>query len=424
MIFTYPQTLVLSTLDIIQYYLFINRIFNGRHVFKRTDSIWLAVAAFSITQISIIAGGTYSYFINSGILMAMAYALYRPKGLKLIYLHLIAVMCVITLQMAIIGVAGHLLSDGLLNYRIGLVAQLTGAFGAFIVTWKLPVNLLYAYVESHNKAFKIILINLAILLTLCIVTWYLKVEFFVENLVFISLITAVVILINTVLLRSGLKNQVMEEQNKVYERYLPIVNGLMDEVRAKQHDFDNHIAALQMMIHTESDRDKALSGLESYIRELYSDYEERVMIRLENKLLSGFLYSKKKEADEKGILFNVIVRNPSFKTGLKDFEIMEVLGILIDNAFETGVQDNRVIVLFEKEGHMNVVEIVNRHPYVPAETFRKMFTHGYSEKCGTDRGIGLYKLQQLVRERRGDIEVSNRDMEGNHVVIRVLLPVT
>ncbi len=78
---------------------------------------------------------------------------------------------------------------------------------------------------------------------------------------------------------------------------------------------------------------------------------------------------------------------------------MEIVGNLIDNAFETGgIENNIVILKLKKEKDMNVIEIRNKHPYLNVESINKIFNKGYSTKSSNKRGYGLYNTKEIVKK--------------------------
>lgn len=161
---------------------------------------------------------------------------------------------------------------------------------------------------------------------------------------------------------------------------MPIVSELMDEIRVKQHDFDNHIAALKgVLVQHKGDRE-TLDRVEEYINEQEFTFKNVDLLKMKNRIIAGFLYSKVKESIDKGIRMDIRIEDYSFKTEIFDYEVLDILSILVDNAFETDVQDNHVVVRFYKENERSVIEVANKHPYIPHSRLEGFFTKGYSEK--------------------------------------------
>lgn len=421
MSFPFFETLILSLLDVMQYYLITNRLHHGKLQIRSVHSITLLGAGLLIAGLSVSVPDVVAYFTNAVVLMAMSYILYRRRGFQLLFLHILGASLVLLIQLALLFPIYGLFGKIEYTFTLGLGAQcLSLALAAMMAYW-LPIHHLYRFIETRNNVFRIVSLNLFLLLTLCVVFWYVRFDGIVENLVLLSAVIIIALLINLIFLREGLKNHIVEEQNRAYQRYLPIVNELMDDIRMRQHDFNNHLAALKAVLDQRWEAEDTLGRVESYIHEIESAFQDTDLLKMENRILAGFLYSKKKQAADAGISFTLQIEDHQPATVLKDYELLEILSILIDNAFETGLQDNAVQVSFKNENGRSVIEVSNRFPYFPAAQIDAMFAKGFSTKNTQKRGLGLYKLKQLVAEGHGEIEVLNRNLGENHLVFRVLL---
>lgn len=208
----------------------------------------------------------------------------------------------------------------------------------------------------------------------------------------------------------------------IYEKYLPVIDDLMMELRSKQHEFDNHIQAINMISVANTDYECIIKSMKKYIEDLDTNGEFNKLIKLDNKIFAGFLYYKSIKAKEYGINFQINIKDYWFKTNLKDYELIEVVGNLIDNAFESGVENNLIILEIKEERNMSVIEIKNNHSYLDNDYFTKIFTPGYSTKSAKNRGYGLPNINRILSKNNGRITVQNETIDGdNYVVFRVLL---
>jgi sensor histidine kinase regulating citrate/malate metabolism len=173
---------------------------------------------------------------------------------------------------------------------------------------------------------------------------------------------------------------------------------------------------------TSTDYESIVESMKRYIKDLDVDSEFRKLIKLDNKILAGFLYNKTRKAKECGISFQIDIKDYEFKTNVKDYELIEVLGNLIDNAFDTGVKNNCVILEIKEEKNMSVIEIKNKHSYLNSNTISKMFTPGYSTKSEKNHGYGLTNVKKIVSNNTGLLSVYNETIdEHNYIVFKVLL---
>ena len=84
-----------------------------------------------------------------------------------------------------------------------------------------------------------------------------------------------------------------------------------------------------------------------------------------------------------------------------EFELVEVYGIIIDNAIESG--SDEIEIFLKTEGHMYVFEVRNKCEFISTKEIRQFFTMGYSTKQGKSRGTGLYKVKKMIESKKGTI---------------------
>lgn len=415
------ETLVFSLFDTLQYYLVTNKLSNG-HLKTRVWHISvIALCAIFAGASSYLVEGLYSYIVGTSAFLVLSWVLYKRKGFQLAYLHVIAISIVLVVQLIVICIFNLLMGGIEYSSQMGLIAQTAGLVISYLASRFLPLHILFRFVETKNDLFRVISLNVFIVLSFCVIYWYMHFDGILENLVFLSAIVAVVLLINVVFLREGLKNHAIEEQNRAYALYLPIVNELVDEIRIRQHDFDNHIAALKAVLESKKETQEAMNKVEEHINEMDKSFSNVRLLKMKNRIVAGFLYAKMKQSKLENIELEIMIDNYSLDTTLRDYELLDILSILMDNAFETAIPDNHVILRFYKEKERSVIEIANKHPYIPISSIEDFFTKGYSAKNTDKRGLGLYKLQQIVAGNSGDIEVLNSDFGENYIVFKITL---
>lgn len=116
----------------------------------------------------------------------------------------------------------------------------------------------------------------------------------------------------------------------------------------------------------------------------------------------------------------------NFRSGLKDYELVSVLGILLDNAFEAleKVEDKLVALTIETEGNLSVLTVENRSEFIKNDIIQRMFKKGFSTKAEFGRGYGLSNLLNIVRKNRGNVRIFNEGKKGeNYLVIKIELPI-
>lgn len=227
------------------------------------------------------------------------------------------------------------------------------------------------------------------------------------------------------------KKKAQLEMNRLY---YDAYDQLIMLVRERQHDMKTHIGAILGMIYATDNYEELVEKQKEYCGYVMEQNEKtKLVLSTGNPLISGFLYSKFQEAESKDIKIEYHIEVPKIETILPEYELIEMMGILTDNAIEAlskaderKIEQNREIriSLKESEEAENCVEltIANTSEYYDEDITEHFFESGYSSK-GKGRGIGLSKLKRLVQDKKGDIIVSNERHDGrNYLTFAIRLP--
>lgn len=226
------------------------------------------------------------------------------------------------------------------------------------------------------------------------------------------------------------KTKVQAEKQKVQfqmnELYYGAYEDLILSIRKRQHDFNNHLNAIQGMIYTTNSYDELKDQQEKYMSEVMEGNEKTsILTMIENPLIAGFLSIKFQEAERKGIEIAYTCRFPDRKIKIPEYELVEMFGILLDNAIEeTERLDNKkkIWVTLSEGAEKLYFDIANTCSETNKDDIARLFTKGYSNK-GLNRGIGLYKLQEMIDNYHGDIYVT-QDVVENSAVIRFVMTIS
>jgi signal transduction histidine kinase len=372
-------------------------------------------------EASTLADKQYNVLITSLILIVVICLIYKEIE-KSIFLYILSMVLIIMIQIIILAPLYLIMGKIEYTFAYGMIVQTAGITIVLIMVKFIPINILFNYIEKKNQVFKIICIDIIVVVWMILTFSNVDFEGLIENIAIIIIFAMLVMIITIIFLRNGLKNLNAEEQVRIYEQYLPIVDELVDELRAKQHDFDNHLLAIKMMIEMNKNSPDTINKVEAYIDEIDEDFKNSNLIKLDNKIVAGFLYSKSKWAFSNNIEFNINIDYYNLRTSLKDYEVIEILSILLDNAIETDVENNTIIINIKNENNQCVLEVLNKHPYMTAEQINVMFKKGYSTKNLQGRGLGLFKLRQSIDKNHGKLHVSNVESENNFILFKVVLP--
>ena len=99
-----------------------------------------------------------------------------------------------------------------------------------------------------------------------------------------------------------------------YEHYMPIVQELIDYIRIRQHDFDNCLQAVQMFPVIYEDYDSITKALNSFEKHAEIDHTKLELLKINLKLVAGFLISKSSDAKALGKNVQIKIKNYNLST--------------------------------------------------------------------------------------------------------------
>ena len=210
-------------------------------------------------------------------------------------------------------------------------------------------------------------------------------------------------------------NIIVKNSNDEYRK-------LLHNVRVRQHAFKNHIEAIFATHYTYKTYDKLVEVQKKYCKKLLDDNKYNSILMLGNQVLSGFLYQKFEEATNVNIDVDYKADTVIETLDVQIYYVIEMLGILIDNAVEEVVINDDKVILFEIHEINNIYEFAIRNPstYVDNGTIMSWFDRGYSNK-GKDRGLGLFRIKELCEKLGCCIRCSNCTIEDKNWIEFVLM---
>lgn len=212
------------------------------------------------------------------------------------------------------------------------------------------------------------------------------------------------------------------ELNKLY---YDAYENLIISMRERQHDYKNHLNAIEGMLYSIDNYEELVKQQSKYLKEITGNVEnERLLTMIENPLIAGFLNYKISKALGMGIKVEYNCTLKKGKIKIPEFEIVEMMGILLDNAFEAVMQDDIEqfvkIELYTIDDQM-IFSVENPYNENKKENIAHFFDIGYSSK-GDNRGIGLSKLKCIVSKNDGEIRVMEpNDSIGSNLKMEICL---
>lgn len=206
-----------------------------------------------------------------------------------------------------------------------------------------------------------------------------------------------------------------EQELKIYKLYIKPMEELTKDIRARQHEFDNHMNAILNMHVMIKDYDELVEAQSAYGRGVYGDSSRcnPSLLRISDKILAGFLYSKIIAAPDY-IDIDIQVLNQEIVTSVSEHFLVEIIGVLTDNAFEAATPAlNRVEMILDAKDDKLIFMIKNQVENLTMGDIVHFFEEGYTTKKNREgRGLGLYQANKIAIGHSGEITVELLEHDG------------
>lgn len=187
----------------------------------------------------------------------------------------------------------------------------------------------------------------------------------------------------------------LDNNIRLQERY----RELLQKVRLRQHEFKNHLAAIFSFHHTYKTYDKLVEAQREYCHKLAWENRYNGLALIGNDVLAGFLYGKFEEVEARGLCMEYAIHTKLERLEVPNYYLIEILGVLIDNAVEAydSIEQQKVFFSMEADEENYYFKIRNQFAYVPYAEIEQWFQPGGSSK-GEGRGLGLHHVKILCDE--------------------------
>lgn len=203
---------------------------------------------------------------------------------------------------------------------------------------------------------------------------------------------------------------------EAYKTYSAAFSDLITQIRARQHEFDNHISALCNLHYICKDYDELVQEQSKYAKDVISNNRFHKLLVSGNPVIAGFLYGKLSSIQEQGIEVTYTFHISEFTSKIPVYLVVELVGNLLKNAVEA-VKTQQV----EKQIHLSCTEnenefclgVRNRSEKIPLDEIGRFFEKGYSSK-GSGRGLGIYNVKEICEKYGVDIVCDNTEIDDKN----------
>ncbi|MFC8229365.1 ATP-binding protein [Streptomyces sp. NPDC057287] len=206
-------------------------------------------------------------------------------------------------------------------------------------------------------------------------------------------------------------------------RELDSTRGLIDALRAQDHEHANRLHTLLGLLELEMHEEAA-----EFVTEVVGVHRataEQVTEKVHDPLLASLLVGKATVAAERGVALRMAPEAWLPDRLVDPRGLVTVLGNLVDNALDAaaGSAEARIEVGLRADGRTVELRVRDSGPGVPAADHESIFMEGWSTKelpAHGKRGLGLPLVRRLAERQGGSVSVSGSPEGG--AVFTVVLP--
>lgn len=208
----------------------------------------------------------------------------------------------------------------------------------------------------------------------------------------------------------------IETELKMQKLFADSFQGLIENIRMKQHEFDNHINTIYSQHYMYDNYEDLVNAQKEYCHAIEQENHYNKLLSKGNPAILGFIYFKFLELERDGIEIGYKIHIRELEIGVPVHKMIELLGNLIKNAAEALGQrdkDRRFFIqMIETEDRFEM-EVRNISDAIPLENLGKFFNKGYSSK-GEGRGLGLYHVKKICDEYKLNIQCANKSVDDEN----------
>jgi two-component system sensor histidine kinase AgrC len=197
---------------------------------------------------------------------------------------------------------------------------------------------------------------------------------------------------------SKFEKTLLQQQNKAYLKQLEIINQSKENLKRFRHDLKNHAISLKHFIDNND-----IKSASEYLNNVfdYIDYSTEYA-KSGNQEIDSILNYKLDLADKYNIKSDVELSIPH-KLNINPFDIIVVLGNLLDNAIEAASKSDDKFINISIELDRNVLYINISNSYEGKLKFSGETL--ISSKNNEDHGLGISSVEKTIEKYNGTMNI-------------------
>lgn len=320
------------------------------------------------------------------------------------------------IQLLIATIYGYIFS--VLHLRKIELLLINGAvfLVVFFLLPRLQIYRISIYLQDSERILIISLVFCIILVSYGIVKYKMIKGFEVYQYVPLFIGIVLFFILGGLLGKYKIKAKEIETELKMYHLYADSLQSLIDEIRSRQHEFDNHINTIYSLHYTCKTYEQLVNAQQEYGNEIVKENRHNKLLVSGNPLIIGFLYGKVVEIEKLGIGIYYQINIGGLNVGVPVYKLVEILGNLIKNAVEalmsSEINRELYILMMERDGAFKI-EVRNKSNFINYCDIDSFFKKGYSRK-GEKRGLGLYNVKNICNEYSLKICCENKEINDEN----------
>lgn len=251
-----------------------------------------------------------------------------------------------------------------------------------------------------------------------------KIPVFEILLLIVCYIMTVVLMIRICVAK--VKRKQAEKDLKIYKDYAESFSGLIEQMRMRQHEFDNHIHTIYSQHVLYQTYGELVTAQKEYCELVMSHNKFQKLLCNGNSAIIGFLYGKFVQFEKMGIPIEYHINIQQLSGPIPIHIYVEILGILLNNAVEYYLQKemHALLKIWLIESKDNIyIKTASKLAHENDMDLDMFFQKGYSKK-GKNRGWGLYHVKHICEEYGLNIVCETEEFESEAwLVFKLNIPV-
>lgn len=157
--------------------------------------------------------------------------------------------------------------------------------------------------------------------------------------------------INLWLLYYDQRTRLQQQAINSYHKNMPLYDSLIQEIRANQHEYVNHLQSLANLPVMYKDYESLSKALQSYAQEFSNPMADYPLLQINMPLLAASLYNLSILAREKGITLQFDIAATTLKSHIPEHELTDYITALTQNAIDACKEGDTIYIrLDSKDG--------------------------------------------------------------------------